>query len=97
MPLAQAAVVAPEAAPFAVVRLLLKPGTWYEDQRDLFRPFNRLVAPDEAMRGEVVELTAARAGPRPPGLRAGEQQGRRLVAADHRGARRAARRRVEHR
>ena len=38
MPLAQARVVAPEAAPFAVVRLLLKPGTWYEDQRDLFRP-----------------------------------------------------------
>lgn len=57
MPLAQAAVVAPEAAPFTVVRLLLKPGTWYEDQRDRFRPFNRLVEPDEAMRGEVVALT----------------------------------------
>ena len=58
MPLTQAAIVPPESAPFAVVRLLLKPGTWYEDQRDRFRPFNRLVAPDEAMRGEVVELTA---------------------------------------
>ncbi len=58
MPLAQAAVVAPVDPPFIVVRLLLKPGTWYEDQRDLFQPFNRLVAPDEAMRGEVVELTA---------------------------------------
>ncbi len=58
MPLAQAASSPPEAAPFAVVRLLLKPGTWYEDQRDRFRPFNRLVAPDEAMRDEVVELTA---------------------------------------
>ena len=58
MPLAQADVVAPDAAPFAVVRLLLKPGTWYEDQRDRFRPFNRLVAPDEPMRDEVVRLTA---------------------------------------
>ena len=62
MPLAQADVVAPEAAPFAVVRLLLKPGTWYEDQRDRFRPFNRLVAPDEAMRDEVVRADGARAG-----------------------------------
>ena len=58
MPLAQAGVVAPDTAAFAVVWLLLKPGTWYEDQRDRFRPFNRLVAPDEAMRAEVVELTA---------------------------------------
>ena len=57
MLLAQAAVVAPEEPPFTVVRLLLKPGTWYEDQRDRFRPFNRLVAPDETMRDEVVALT----------------------------------------
>ena len=57
MPLAQAAVVPPEDPPFAVVRLLLKPGTWYEDQRDRFRPFNRIVQPDEAMRDEVVALT----------------------------------------
>jgi uncharacterized protein YecE (DUF72 family) len=58
MPLAQAATVPADGAGFAVVRLLLKPGTWYEDQRELFRPFNRLVAPDEAMRDEVVQLTA---------------------------------------
>jgi uncharacterized protein YecE (DUF72 family) len=58
MPLAQAAVVPADTASFAVVRLLLKPGTWYEDQRELFRPFNRLVAPDESMRDEVVQLTA---------------------------------------
>ena len=45
MPLAQAAVVPPEDPPFTVVRLLLKPGTWYEDQRERFRPFNRLVRP----------------------------------------------------
>ena len=59
MPLAQAARRArPKTPPFAVVRLLLKPGTWYEDQRDRFQPFNRLVEPDEAMRDEVVALTA---------------------------------------
>jgi uncharacterized protein YecE (DUF72 family) len=57
MPLAQAAVVPPEEPPFAVVRLLLRPGTWYEDQRNRFTPFNRLVEPDEPMRDEVVGLT----------------------------------------
>ncbi|HUU33478.1 MAG TPA: DUF72 domain-containing protein [Vicinamibacterales bacterium] len=57
MPLAHAEVVPPETLPFSVVRLLLRPGTWYEDRRDRFRPFNRLVEPDEAMRDEVVALT----------------------------------------
>jgi len=57
MPVAQAAVVGATAS-FVVLRLLLKPGTWYEDQRDRFKPFDRLVAPDEAMRAEVVALTA---------------------------------------
>ncbi len=57
MPLAQAAVVPPEEPPFSVVRLLLRPGAWYEDQRDRFTPFNRLVEPDEPMRDEVVRLT----------------------------------------
>jgi uncharacterized protein YecE (DUF72 family) len=56
MPLEQAAVVPPEAGPFAVVRLLLRPGTWYEDQRDRFKPFNRLVEPDETMRASVVAI-----------------------------------------
>ncbi len=56
MPGEQAAVVAPEDAPFSVIRLLLKPVTWYEDQREAFRPFNRLVAPDEAMRQDVVAV-----------------------------------------
>lgn len=54
----QAAAVPPEDGPFTVVRLLLRPGTWYEGQRDRFKPFNRLVEPDEAMRDEVVQLTA---------------------------------------
>lgn len=57
MPLAQAAVIPPEEPPFSVVRLLLRPGAWYEDQRDRFTPFNRLVEPDEVMRDEVVQLT----------------------------------------
>lgn len=57
MPAEQAAVVPPEDGPFSIVRLLLKPGTWYEDQRDAFRPFNRLQAPDEAMRRDVVSVT----------------------------------------
>ena len=46
----------PEAGPFTVVRLLLRPGTWYEDQRDRFKPFDRLVEPDEGMRADVVSV-----------------------------------------
>ena len=56
MPGDQADVVPPEDLPFSVVRLLLKPGTWYEDQREAFRPFNRIIAPDEAMRRQVEQL-----------------------------------------
>jgi uncharacterized protein YecE (DUF72 family) len=58
MPLAQAGVVQLETLPFLVVRLLLRPGMWYEDQRERFQPFDRLVEPDEQMRREVVELIA---------------------------------------
>ena len=54
---AQARIVPPEDLPFAVIRLLLRPGTWYEDQRERFQPFNALVAPDEAMRQDVVDLS----------------------------------------
>ena len=53
----QAQVVPPDGLPFAVIRLLLKPGTWYEDQRERFQPFNALVAPDESMRQDVVDLS----------------------------------------
>jgi uncharacterized protein YecE (DUF72 family) len=56
MPGDQARVVPPEEPPFSIVRLLLKPGTWYEDQREAFRPFDRLQAPDEAMRDDVVTV-----------------------------------------
>lgn len=54
---AQARIVPPEDLPFAVIRLLLKPGTWYQDQRERFQPFNALVAPDVLMREEVVDLS----------------------------------------
>jgi uncharacterized protein YecE (DUF72 family) len=57
MPGEQARVVPPEEPPFSIVRLLLKPGTWYEEQREAFRPFDRLQAPDEDMRRDVVALT----------------------------------------
>lgn len=56
-PAEQTAIVPPEEHDFAVVRLLLRPGTWYEDQRERFKPFNRLVEPDEGMRADVVTVT----------------------------------------
>jgi uncharacterized protein YecE (DUF72 family) len=56
-PADQAAVVPPEESPFSVVRLLLRPGTWYEDQRERFKPFDRLVDADEGMRADVVAVT----------------------------------------
>ena len=56
MPGAQAAIVPPGDAGFIVVRLLLRPGTRYEDQRETFRPFNRLVEPDQEMRLDVTRL-----------------------------------------
>jgi len=56
MPGVQATVVPPGSADFVVVRLLLRPGTRYEDQREIFRPFNRLVQPDEEMRLDVTRL-----------------------------------------
>lgn len=55
-PAEQTTMVLPEDLPFTVVRLLLRPGTWYEDQRDAFRPFDRIVAPDPAMRRDVVGI-----------------------------------------
>jgi len=42
--------------PFALVRLLLRPGTRYEAQRSRFQPFDRLVEPDPVMRAEVTDI-----------------------------------------
>ena len=57
MPAEQAAVVAPEQQATTVIRLLLPPGARYEQQREAFRPFDRLRAPDPVMREQVVALT----------------------------------------
>jgi uncharacterized protein YecE (DUF72 family) len=64
MPARQAEVVPPDDHAFGVVRLLLRPGTFYEAQRERFSPFNALVEPDDAMRRDVVSVTQtlARAG-----------------------------------
>ena len=59
MPLQQSRTVGIDTAAFAVVRLLLRPGTWYEDQRERFRPFNRLVDVNQTMRDEVTALSEA--------------------------------------
>jgi uncharacterized protein YecE (DUF72 family) len=52
----QAATIAPESQPFVMVRLLLRPGASYEEQREAFAPFDRIQAPSDTMRAEVVEI-----------------------------------------
>ena len=56
MPANQAGMIPVESAPFAVIRLLLRPGTTYGERRDALAPFTRLTDPDEEMRGQVVSL-----------------------------------------
>jgi uncharacterized protein YecE (DUF72 family) len=52
-------------APHVVCRLLLPQGVGYEEAREAFAPFDKLQAPDEAMRQDVVSLwKAARAAGR---------------------------------
>lgn len=55
-PGAQEKVVPVSNAPFAVVRLSLKPGRRYEAEKKRFQPFNRLVEPDPGMREEVARI-----------------------------------------
>ena len=59
MPQEQEAVVPPGSASFAVIRLLLAPGTRYDDRREEFVPFDRIVAPDPRMRRQVLLLARA--------------------------------------
>jgi len=59
MPEDQAAVVSLDTAPFTVIRLLLAPGTRYDDRREEFLPFDRIVAPDLEMRRQVVSMARA--------------------------------------
>ncbi len=56
MPGLQARTVPPEDQPFVVIRLLLKPGKWYENQKQVFAPFDKLVEPDDEMRRDVLDI-----------------------------------------
>ena len=56
LPAVQADVIPPESQPLNVIRLLLPPGTRYEQQREAFRPFDRIQAADPVMRSQVVAL-----------------------------------------
>jgi uncharacterized protein YecE (DUF72 family) len=66
MPGEQADLVRADAAPFVLVRLLMRPGTRYESQRETMAPFNRIVQQDEHMRRDVLAILrrAAAAGQR---------------------------------
>jgi uncharacterized protein YecE (DUF72 family) len=66
MPGEQAALSDHTSAPFTMVRLLVRPGTRYEQQRQTMTPFNRLVQEDEHMRRDTVDVLrrAAAAGQR---------------------------------
>ena len=55
-PAEQAAFMQVEDGPFTMVRLLLPPGTRYEERRQAMAPFNRIVRPDERMRHEVATI-----------------------------------------
>lgn len=66
-PGAQARVVPAQNGAFALVRLSLKPGRDYEQEKERFAPFDRILEPDPRMRAEVVEILCAAAA---AGLRA---------------------------
>jgi uncharacterized protein YecE (DUF72 family) len=57
MPGEQEKAIAVDSAPFAVIRLLLRPGTTYEERRDALAPFTRLTDRDDEMRSQVVSLS----------------------------------------
>jgi uncharacterized protein YecE (DUF72 family) len=56
MPAEQAATIPVDSAPFAVIRLLLPPGTHYGERGETLKPFARLTDPDQQMREQVVSL-----------------------------------------
>jgi uncharacterized protein YecE (DUF72 family) len=62
MPAEQARIIPPGSLPHVVTRLLLPPGTRYAQQREAFRPFDRLQAPDPVMRQQVVEIARRASG-----------------------------------
>jgi uncharacterized protein YecE (DUF72 family) len=56
MPREQEKAIAVDSAPFAVIRLLLRPGTTYGERREALAPFTRLTDQDDEMRSQVVSL-----------------------------------------
>ena len=66
MPGEQADLTDHTSAPFTMVRLLVRPGTRYQQQRETMAPFNRIVQQDEHMRRDTVDVLrrAAAAGQR---------------------------------
>lgn len=62
----QASLVNVADAPLMVIRLLLRPGTRYEARRDAFRPFNRIIEPDDRLRRDVTRLITDAAGRQQP-------------------------------
>lgn len=66
MPAEQREVVPLHAGVSSCIRLLMRPGTTYEAQRDAFKPFNRIVEADMEMRRDVVTLVQDAAGQQIP-------------------------------
>jgi len=62
MPAEQERVVPVDTASFAMIRLLLRPGTRYGERREEFLPFDRIVDPSPEMRAQVVRLTRSALG-----------------------------------
>ena len=62
MPGEQAREVPVTAASFVVVRLLLRPGTGYEDRREEFVPFDRIIDENPEMRRDTLDLIRAAEG-----------------------------------
>jgi uncharacterized protein YecE (DUF72 family) len=60
-PSAQAARLAPDDAPAVVIRWMLGHGQRYEDARERYLPFDRLVDEDPASRAEIADLCRAAA------------------------------------
>jgi uncharacterized protein YecE (DUF72 family) len=53
---AQSRMVPISSGESVIVRLLLRPGTGYEERKRQFLPFDKIVDPNEQMRREVIEI-----------------------------------------
>ncbi len=56
MPADQLRVAPLDSAPFVVLRLMLRPGTHYEERKSSFAPFDRIIDPDPDMRRQVASI-----------------------------------------